>query len=85
MKEVNNEEFAIHCGKETDSFEKLEELCNAEAEKLLEKIHVPDGEVVDVPCWTAGLGFPELIGVQKFSKDENGNIVYKLDFSESTL
>lgn len=85
MKEIRNEELAITCGKETDSFEKLEELCNAEAKKLLPIINVPDDAVVCVPCWTAGIGFAELIGIEKFSKDANGQIVYKLDFSESTL
>jgi len=82
---IRRDDLAIECGKESDSFEKLEQLCNAEAEKLLAALDVPDGTVVEVPCWTAGFGFAELIGVEKFSKDEKGTIVYKLDISESTL
>jgi len=82
---IRRDDLTIKCGKESDSFEKLEQLCNAEAEKLLTKLDVPNETVVEVPCWTAGFGFAELIGVEKFSKDEKGTIVYKLDISESTL
>ena len=30
-------------------------------------------------------GFPELICVGKFKRDESGKVIYELDFSESTL
>lgn len=82
---IRRSDLAIECGKESDSIEKLEELCDAEAKRLLPNIDVPDEVIVEVPCWTAGLGFAELIGVEKFSKGENGKIVYELDTSESTL
>jgi len=50
---------------------------------LLTTIDVPDGATIEVPFWTAD--FPELIGVGKFQRGQNGKIVYDLDFSESTL
>lgn len=78
------EELVIKCGKNSDSLEKLEALCKAEAEKLLPSIEVKD-EKVSVVCWTDGPGFAELIGVVYFKKDANGNVVYEFDDSESTL
>jgi hypothetical protein len=78
------EELVIKCGKNTDSLEKLETMCKAEAEKLLPSIEVKDEEV-SVACMTNGPGFAELIGVVYFTKDANGNVVYEFDDSESTL
>lgn len=82
---IRREDIAIECGKESDSLERLEKLCNAEAERLLPTLDVPDETTVEVPCWTAGLGFAELIGVEKFSKDANGKITYELDSSVNTV
>lgn len=78
------EELVIKCGKNSDSLEKLEALCKAEAEKLLPSIEVKD-EKISVACWTNDPGFAELIGVVYFKKDANGNVVYEFDDSESTL
>lgn len=78
------EELVIKCGKNSDSLEKLEELCKAEAEKILPTIAIKDGDI-SVPCWTDGPGFAELIGVVHFKKDANGNVIYEFDDSESTL
>lgn len=84
MKNENyNEEISIKCGKVTDGFETLQEICKEEAEKLVATINVPDNAVVSVPFWTSD--FPELIGVGKFTRSANGKVVYELDFSESTL
>lgn len=77
-------DFAIKCGMNYDSLEKLEALCKAEAEKLLLSIEIKD-ENISVPCWTEGPGFAELIGVIYFKRDANGNVVYEFDDSESTL
>ncbi len=77
-------ELVIKCGKNSDSLEKLEALCKAKAEKLLPSIEVKDKKV-SVACWTDGPGFSELIGVVYFMKDENGNVFYEFDNSESTL
>ena len=77
-------ELTINCGKNSDSSEKLERLCKAEAEKLLPSIEVKS-DVVTVPCWTDGPGFAELIGVINFKKDENGTVIYEFDDSMSTL
>jgi hypothetical protein len=80
----NNSGISIRLGKRTDSFEMLERLCKEEAEKLRAIIKVPDHGKVSVPFWTA-YQFSELIGVAYFSKDKNGEVVYELDFSETTL
>lgn len=76
--------ISIKLGKRTDSFEMLERLCKEEAEKLRATIELPDHGKVSVPFLTA-YQFSELIGVAYFSKDKNGEVVYELDFSETTL
>ena len=63
---------------------KMLEAIKEEAEKLRATIEVPDHGKVSVPFWTA-YQFSELIGVAYFSKDKNGEVVYELDFSETTL
>lgn len=86
MKTSNHQsKLSIHCGKNTDSMEKLEKTCKEEAEKLAKTLELAEGDAVSVPFWTPGPGFPELICVGVFRRDENGSIVYELDFSESTL
>ena len=77
--------LSIHCGKNTDGMERLEKICKEEAEKLAKTIEVAKGDAISVPFWTSGPGFPELIGVGVFSRNESGSVVYELDFSESTL
>ena len=86
MKRSNHQsKLSIHCGKNTDSMEKLGKTCKEEAEKLAKTLELAEGDAMSVPFWIPGPGFPELIGVGVFSRDENGSIVYELDFSESTL
>ncbi|WP_195531862.1 hypothetical protein [Bacteroides finegoldii] len=86
MKTSNHQsKLSIHCGSNTDSVETLEKICKEEAEKLAKTIELAEGDAISVPFWTPGPGFPELIGVGVFSKDETGKVVYELDFSESTL
>ena len=63
----------------------LEKTCKEEAEKMLSTIEIPENEIVSVPFWAPEPGFPELICVGKFKRDENGKVIYELDFSESTL
>lgn len=75
--------IVIKCGNTTDSFEKLEELCKKEAEKLSKTIKVDEHETISVPCWTKDI--PELIGVVYFKTDNTGSVMYYLDFSETTL
>lgn len=84
-KEKQQNEIVVKCGKTTDNMEKLTKLCEQEAEKLLATIEVPEKETVSVPFWAPEPGFPELICIGKFKRDNKGKIVYKLDFSESTL
>jgi hypothetical protein len=79
-------ETVVYCGKNTDSMEKLTNLCEQEAEKLVKTLDIAEGDAISVIFSTIpGPGFPELICVGVFSRDESGKIVYELDFSESTL
>lgn len=78
-------EIVVRCGKTTDSMEKLTNLCEQEAEKLVKTLDIAEGDAISVPFWAPEPGFPELICVGVFSRDDSGKIVYELDFSESTL
>jgi hypothetical protein len=85
-KENQQSKLSIHCGSNTDSMEKLANLCEQEAEKLVKTLDIAEGDAISVIFSTIpGPGFPELICVGVFSRDESGKIVYELDFSESTL
>lgn len=77
--------IAIQPGKTTDSMEKLTKLCEQEAEKLVKTLNLAEGDAISVPFWAPEPGFPELICVGKFKRDESGKVIYELDFSESTL
>jgi len=83
MSTLNKQELAIHCGKTTDSFEKLKVICEEHANELKNKIEISTESEISVPFWTKD--FPELICNGIFRKNSLGEIVYKLDFSESTL
>lgn len=84
-KENPQNEIVVRCGKTTDSMEKLEKICKEEAERLAKTIDLSKGNAISVPFWAPEPGFPELICVGKFKRDESGKVVYELDFSESTL
>ncbi len=83
MKKIN-EPITVRCGKERDGFEKLQALCEKEAEKMVESINISTGEEMEVVFWTSD-PCSELIGVAYFTKDEEGKVTYKLDYSETTL
>ena len=68
----------IKCGKVRDGFDALKE-----AQKLCTQLDIQPNTTVEVSFWTKD--FPELIGVGKFTADENSNITFVLDYSESTL
>lgn len=52
-------------------------------QKHCTQLDVQPNTTVEVSFWTKD--FPELIGVGKFTSDENRNIIFVLDYSESTL
>lgn len=82
--ETSNQ-YSVRCGSNTDSMERLADICKEEADKLAETLKLAEGEVVYVPFWTSGPGFPELICTGIFKRDDSGKIVCDLDFSESVL
>ena len=66
-----------------DSFDTLKRLCKEKADALVKSFSDQEVEDVVVTFWTEG--FPELICVAQFSKNENKEVVYNLDFSQTTL
>ena len=76
-------EYSINVGKGSDSFDTLKRLCKEKADALVESFSDQEVEDVVVTFWTEG--FPELICVAQFSKNENKEVVYNLDFSQTTL
>lgn len=75
--------LSIHLGKNDDSFETLKSLSEEEAKSLCSTINLSIGEKKDVSFWTNGI--PELIAVATFEKKANGEVVYEIDYSQSTL
>ena len=73
----------IKCGKVRDGFDALTSLCEKEAQKLCTQLDIQPNTTVEVSFWTKD--FPELIGVGRFTANENGNITFVLDYSETTL
>lgn len=73
----------IKCGKVRDGFDALTTLCEKEAQKLCTQLDIRPNTTVEVSFWTKD--FPELIGVGRFTANENGNITFVLDYSETTL
>ena len=76
-------EYSINVGKVSDSFDTLKRLCKEKADALVKSFSDKEVEDVVVTFWTEG--FPELICVAQFSKNENKEVVYNLDFSQTTL
>lgn len=83
MKKIN-EPITVRCGKERDGFEKLQAMCEKEAEKMMASINISTCEEVKVAFWTSD-PCSELIGIAYFTKDEEGKVAYKFDYSETTL
>lgn len=52
MSTLNKQELAIHCGKTTDSFEKLKVICEEHANELKNKIEISTESEISVPFWT---------------------------------
>lgn len=75
--------LSIHLGKNGDSFETLKSLSEEKAKSLCSTINLSIGEKKDVSFWTNGI--PELIAVVTFEKKVNGEVVYEIDYSQSTL
>ncbi len=75
--------LSIHLGKQSDSFEYLQCLCEAEAQKLCKTIDLSIGEKKEVAFWTDGIS--ELIGIAKFVKTKEGDVSYDIDYSQNTL
>lgn len=79
----SNYELSISLGSVNDSLDILKTLCNDKACELKDSIELEKGKKLQVVFWTGD--FPELIGVADFFKNENGLIVYSIDYSLSTI
>lgn len=76
-------QLSIHLGKHSDSFEDLQSLSEKEAKSLCSTLNLSVGEKKEVSFWTGGI--PELIAVASFEKKLNGEVIYEIDYSQSTL
>lgn len=74
---------SIHLGKHGDSFEYLQTLAEKEAKFMCTTLDLAIGEKQEVVFWTNGI--PELIAVVHFEKKPNGEVIYDMDYSQSTL
>lgn len=83
MATLNQENLAIHCGKTTDSYKKLESICEAKANEIKGKLDFSTQSEIEISFWTEN--FPELICVGTFSKNNLGEVVFELDYSQTTL
>lgn len=75
--------LSIHLGKNSDSFEYLQSLSEKEAKNMCLTLDLAKGEKKEVVFWTDGI--PELIAIVTFEKQTNGDVVYNIDYSKSTL
>ncbi len=73
--------LSFSLGNLTNSVESLKQLCNDKSIELLKRIKLNDDNKIDVVFWCEH----ELLGVSHFTKDENGNLMFTLDFTDSTL
>ena len=83
IKIMETKQINFKCGSVKDEFDMLTTLCEKEAHKLCSKLDIKPNSTVEVSFWTKD--FPELICVGKFTADEDGNITFVLDYSETTL
>lgn len=75
--------ISIHLGKHCNSFEYLQSLTEKEAKSLCSTLNLSTGEKKNISFWTDGI--PELIAVASFEKKPDGEVVYEIDYSQSTL
>ena len=73
----------ITLGKHSDSFEYLLSETDKKAQSMCSTLNISAGEKKEYAFWTDGI--PELIAIVKFEKKSDGKIVYKVDYSQSTL
>lgn len=76
--------LSIHLGKHSDSFEYLQSLSEKEAKSLCSTLIFSIGEKKEISFWTGGI-ISELIAVASFEKKLNGEVIYEIDYSQSTL
>lgn len=75
--------LSIHLGKHGDSFEYLQSLSEKEAKSLCSTLELSTGEKKEISFWTDGIS--ELIAVATFEKKSNGEVIYDMDYSQTTL
>ena len=76
-------ELSFSLGSVNDSFDSLKAMCNDKANELKDSIELEKGGKLQVVFWTDDI--PELVGVADFFKNENGLIVYSIDYSLRTI
>lgn len=85
MTSTKQQPIQVKVGKNTDNEETLELLCREKAEEFIKAFLAnPDEFSPEVEFWTSSPK-TELIGVANFKRNDNGEISYDLDFSQSTV
>ena len=78
-----SKEISVSIGSIENSFESLKTMCNDKSNELIKTIELEKGEEIQIVFWTEDI--PELIGVAKVIKNDNGLISYSMDYSLTTL
>lgn len=85
MTSTKQQPIQVKVGKNTDNEETLEVLCREKAEEFRKAFAANPGEFnEEVVFWTSSPK-TEFIGAAYFKRNDNGEISYDLDFSESTV
>jgi len=80
---MESEIQSIVCGNVYDGFDTLIGLCEAKAKELCSTLEMSSNQTIEIPFWTSDI--PELICVGRFSKSAEGNVIYELDDTLTTL
>lgn len=77
------QDLQIKFGKHSDSFEYLKSLTEEKAKEISSSLHIESGNKKIVTFWTEDI--PELIAVVNYEKKQNGDVIYVIDYSQTTL
>lgn len=83
QKSINMQDLQIKFGKHSDSFEYLKSLTEEKAKEISNSLIIENGNKKSVTFWTADI--PELIAVVNYEKNQNGDVSYTIDYSQTTL
>ena len=83
QKSINMQDLQIKFGKHSDSFEYLKSLTEEKAKEISNSLIIENGNKKSVTFWTEDI--PELIAVVNYEKNQNGDVIYVIDYLQTTL